>query len=229
MTFGEKVIDFYNNLELKLTLPDSISLLNPFTDHAVKKVFREFYTRYYPDPGKRIIIFGINPGRFGAGVTGIPFTDPIRLSSMCGIKNDFKQLPELSSVFIYEMVNAYGGIKKFCADFYLTAVCPLGFVQHGKNLNYYDDKKLQSSLQHFIVSSIKRQLAFGTTNKTCICLGEGKNFAFLKKLNEEQKMFQQIVPLPHPRWIMQYKRTSMNEYLTTFIDTLKKQKRFLAV
>ena len=227
MTFGERVIDFYGSLELVLRFQNSIRVMNPYTDKKVQKVLNQFYRAYYTDQRKRVFIFGINPGRFGAGVTGIPFTDPIRLSEVCGIKNDFKQLQELSSVFIYEMIKAYGGINFFCSHFYITAVCPLGFIRDGKNLNYYDDKKLQSSLQPFISSNISKQLAFGTTDETCICLGEGKNFDYLEKLNVEKKMFKQIIPLPHPRWIMQYRRKSMREYVDTFVSTLKKQINYL--
>jgi hypothetical protein len=43
------------------------------------KICSSFYQKYYADNKKRSLIIGINPGRFGAGVTGIPFTDPIRL------------------------------------------------------------------------------------------------------------------------------------------------------
>ncbi len=39
----------------------------------------------------RYLILGINPGRFGGGITGIPFTDPIRLQNICGIENDFQK------------------------------------------------------------------------------------------------------------------------------------------
>ena len=49
---------------------------------------------------------------------------------------------ELSSVFMYEMINAYGGAELFYKRFYITAVSPLGFVKNGRNLNYYDDKIL---------------------------------------------------------------------------------------
>ena len=50
---------------------------------------------------QRHLLLGINPGRFGGGVTGIPFTDPIRLQNVCGIENNFEKKQELSSVFIY--------------------------------------------------------------------------------------------------------------------------------
>ncbi len=224
MTFADRVIDFFGTLEFRLTLPDPVQVLNPYADASVQKVFKEFYTKYYSDHDRRIFIFGINPGRFGAGVTGIPFTDPIRLFEICGIKNDFRKSQELSSVFVYETIEAYGGIQKFCSDFYLTAVSPLGFVNNGKNMNYYDDKNLQHVLHDFMLTSIRKQIAFGTPTKSCICLGEGKNFEYLSRLNSEQNFFSKIFPLPHPRWIMQYRRKEMNEYVEAYISTLNELK-----
>ena len=94
-----------------------------------RKPANSFYTKYYSDNNKRILLLGINPGRFGGGVTGIPFTDPVRLEKVCGIKNDFQKKQELSSVFIYEMIEAYGGAEKFYKQFYISAVSPLGFVK----------------------------------------------------------------------------------------------------
>ena len=80
----------------------------------------DFYEKYYNDNNERYAFFGINPGRFGGGVTGIPFTDPIRLEKICGIPNDFEKKQELSSVFIYDMIDAFGGAAKFYKRFYIS-------------------------------------------------------------------------------------------------------------
>jgi len=47
---------------------------------VVRKLIREFYTKFYSDCKPRQLVLGINPGRFGAGATGIPFTDTRRLN-----------------------------------------------------------------------------------------------------------------------------------------------------
>ena len=75
----------------------------------------------------------------------------------------------------------------------------------GKNLNYYDVKELQIVLRDFIIESLRKQVTFGITTSICYCLGEGENFKFLSRLNDELKIFQKIVPLAHPRFIMQYR------------------------
>jgi len=130
-----KIIDFLFHLEMP-PVPAGIQILNPFTDPATQSVCRQFYKQYYNDRQPRHCIIGINPGRFGAGVTGVPFTDPIRLQEVLGIQNPWQKKQELSSVFIYDMIEAYGGAEKFYRQFYITAVSPLGFVQNGKNINY---------------------------------------------------------------------------------------------
>jgi len=172
-----------------------------------------FYRRYYSDNGRRIFILGINPGRFGSGITGIAFTDPIRLYEVLNIGHPFALKQELSSVFVFELIRHFGGLEKFYSAFYMNSVCPLGFTRAGRNLNYYDDHLLCGFLKPFLVRMIRSQVEFGLSRKTAFCLGEGKNFKFLSKLNQEEKFFDKILPLPHPRYIMQYKRRHLHEYL----------------
>jgi len=68
----------------------------PYKDEEVKRVTGVFFKKYYNDRKHRTLILGINPGRFGAGVTGLTFTDPIRLEAECGIPNKFDKKQELS-------------------------------------------------------------------------------------------------------------------------------------
>jgi len=75
------------------------------------------------------------------GITGIPFTDPVKLEVL-GIANDFQKKRELSSDFVYQMITAFGGANKFYQTFYISAISPLGFTKDEKNLNYYDVKRL---------------------------------------------------------------------------------------
>ncbi len=227
MTFAKKVISFYSSLNITSSLPAFCRVMNPYHEQGIKKTVNAFYQNYYSDRRRRLFLFGINPGRHGAGITGIPFTDPIRLSKVCGISHHLAGKPELSSVFIYEVIQSYGGIRKFCSDFYITSVSPLGFIRDGKNMNYYDDKNLQSSLQDFIVTNIRKQKAFGTTDRSCMCLGEGKNYEFLSALNEKEVFFSEIIPLPHPRWIMQYKRKKMDGYVKEYVSALYKQRQLM--
>src|SRR5687768_16875974 len=151
MTIAENIISFLFNLRFTLTLPEDIKVLNPFPDEETKSVVRKFYNSFYNDNQQRWMIIGINPGRFGGGITGIPFTDPIRLEKDCQIENRWQKKQELSSVFIYDMIREYGGVEAFYKHFYISAVSPLGFTKDNKNLNYYDDKSLQENIKPFAV------------------------------------------------------------------------------
>jgi hypothetical protein len=219
-TFAGGILKFYEQLEIRTEIPDGVSVMHPFKDAEVKRVTRLFFKKYYNDRKQRTLILGINPGRFGAGITGITFTDPIRLEKECGIPNKFDKKQELSSLFIYEMINRYGGPEEFYAKYYFSAVSPLGFTRNGNNMNYYDDKNFERSITGFIVASLMEQIRFGIDCKRCICLGEGKNFEFLEKLNRKYNFFDSIIPLPHPRFIMQYRLRKKEEYLQTYLNIL---------
>ncbi len=222
MTFADNILSFLKKLQLNIGLPHEVEVMNPFKDNAAAMhICTQFYKKYYSDNNNRRMIIGINPGRFGGGVTGIPFTDPIRLKKECGIDNTWQPKQELSSVFVYNVINAFGGPNKFYSNFYITAVSPLGFTKHGKNLNYYDDKTLQNSIKDFVVDYMNLQLKFGIDRKVAFCLGDGKNYKYLSKLNEEQKFFDKIIPLSHPRFIMQYKLKKKEEYIQSYLEKLQ--------
>ncbi len=201
-------------------LPEGVSAMNPYTDTEVMTLCTTFYNRFFSDSRPRSILVGINPGRFGAGITGISFTDPIRLADPCGIQNSFARRAELSSEFIYKVIEAYGGVDRFYSDFYITAVSPLGFVQNGKNLNYYDIRALQATVKPFAVKCMKQLLRAPVNRKRCFCIGEGANLKFLVSLNNEHNWFEEIVPLAHPRFVMQYRRKQLKAYIDDYVQKL---------
>ncbi len=219
MVLSKKILSYHFHLKPSGHLPSGIDWLLPYEDKETRRCMTLFYDRYYNDVKKRTFILGINPGRFGAGITGIPFTDPIRLESL-DIENSFRKLQELSSVFIYDMINDQGGPEKFYSRFYIASLSPLGFVKGGKNYNYYDERALSEAVTPFIIKNIETQIEFGADLRKVYCLGQGKNFEFLKKLNEEFNWWKEVIPLPHPRWIMQYKLRKKDEYLAMYKDLL---------
>jgi hypothetical protein len=221
MTFADQVLTFYKNLKIGKPLPDGVVALNPYHDDEAFSYCTQFYKKFFNDVEERTVILGINPGRHGGGITGIPFTDPVKLEQCCNIPNTFNKKSELSADFIYTMINAYGGPEKFYRQFYFSAISPLGFTKDGKNLNYYDVKELQTTIKDFIVESLEKQLKFGIKTSICYCLGEGENFKFLSRLNSELKIFQTIIPLAHPRFIMQYRRKMVGEYVDSYLRALK--------
>lgn len=218
MVFSEKITSFLFNLSVNFALPAGFEVLNPFEEKDTRKACKAFYNKFYSDNTGRYAIIGINPGRFGAGITGVPFTDPIRLQNACGIINDFAKKQELSSLFIYDMIEAFGGVETFYANFYITAVSPLGFVKDGKNINYYDDRTLEKDIEPFVVDCLQKQIAWGLQTSKAFCLGEGKNFAYLQKLNEKHGFFKEIIPLSHPRFIMQYRLKKKEEYIDGYLQ-----------
>jgi hypothetical protein len=203
-------------------LPNNVQWLYPQRSEEVMKVVKQFLQKYFNDTRKRKLFLGINPGRFGAGVTGVNFTAPKQLTEECGIGHPFKNQSELSAEFIYAMINAYGGPKKFYQQHFIGSVCPLGFVKGGKNINYYDDKKLQEAVTPFIVESIEKQLSFPVDRSRCLCIGGDKNFTYLSGLNDRHKWFKEIIPLPHPRFIMQYRRKQIQPFIRQYLDAIKK-------
>jgi hypothetical protein len=166
-TFADKVIEYNRGLEFSGSLPNGIRIMNPFReDENVLPLAAAFYQKYYNDTNKRFLILGINPGRFGGGVTGIPFTDTKRLVEKCALEYSGKQTHEPSSVFIYEMIDAYGGVENFYKKFYINSICPLGFTAVGTrgkevNYNYYDSRDLTTAVYDFIRSNIQNKLSWG--------------------------------------------------------------------
>ena len=218
MTFADQILSFYKNLEIKSALPKGVVVLNPYREPGSFSLCELFYRKFYDDKNTRTLILGINPGRHGGGTTGIPFTDPIKLEQYCHMPNSFSKKPELSADFIYTMIESFGGPQKFYNKFYISAVSPLGFTLDGKNLNYYDIKELKSSLRDFIIDSLTKQMSFGINRTVCYCLGEGENFKFINLLNDELQFFEKIKPLAHPRFIMQYRRKKMMDYVDGYIS-----------
>lgn len=226
-TFAERIIAFNKGLEFTGTLPNGIRIMNPFKESPVALASSSaFYRKYYSDELPRHLILGINPGRFGSGLTGISFTDPKRLVANCGIDFPGPMTHEPSSEYIYEMIKAFGGVEKFYQQFYIHSICPLGFTimgENGKetNYNYYDNKALSTAVYPFIVKNIQTQIAMGFETDVCFCFGTGKNEAFFRKLNEEHRFFKKIIALEHPRYIMQYKSKSKPEYIDKYLQAFK--------
>ncbi|MES3016865.1 MAG: uracil-DNA glycosylase family protein [Bacteroidota bacterium] len=224
MTFAEKAIQF--NRELTYTgnpLPAGIRIMNPFEEFSdTMRIMEEFYLKYYNDHNSRHIILGINPSRLGGGLTGIPFTDPKRLISELHIDYHGKMSHEPSSVFVYEVIEAFGGPEAFYSKFYINSPCPLGFTsidRNGKetNYNYYDSRELINAVQGFMVESMEKLIGLGVQTDTSFCFGTGKNEKFLNKLNNEQGFYKKIIALEHPRFIMQYKNRSKQLYIDKYL------------
>ncbi|HEY1165830.1 MAG TPA: DUF4918 domain-containing protein, partial [Chitinophaga sp.] len=60
--------------------------------------------------------------------------------------------------------------------------------------------------------------------KVCYCMGTGKNVAFLQGLNEREHFFEQIIPLEHPRFVMQYKLKTKQVYVDKYLEAFAANK-----
>lgn len=223
-TFADKIIYFNTHLHYTGKLPPGVNIMNPFAERPmVVDVMKQFYRKYYHDHQTRRMIIGINPGRFGAALTGVPFTDSKRLEDPCGITFPGPPSYEVSSVYVYDVIAAYGGPAAFYRDFYIGAMSPLGFTLDkpgGKvvNYNYYDSKALTEAVYDFMLENLRKQVAFGIDRTVGYCLGTGKNADFILRLNEKEKFFDRIIPLEHPRFIMQYKLRKKQEYIDKYLE-----------
>lgn len=223
-TFADRAIAYYNALEAPTHLPPGVGVMNPYRQPDVLRIVDEFYGKFYRDTNPRVFVLGINPGRFGAGVTGVSFTTPQNLRRYCDIENDLRDTPELSSRFIYQVVEAFGGAREFYGKFFLSSLFPLALTKdsgNGKpvNYNFYDDRATTHALWPFITSAIQTQTAFGYDRRVAISLGQ-KNETYLNRLNDEHGFFDRIIALDHPRYILQYKSKDIDRYLDQYIATL---------
>ncbi|MEP2025387.1 MAG: uracil-DNA glycosylase family protein [Reichenbachiella sp.] len=220
MLVSDRILEFYQSLAAPAKLPKKVKTLNPYQSDDGWETTTQFYQKYYSDNNSRRMLFGINPGRFGGGITGVPFTDPLLLEEVCEIPNSFNKRAELSSRFIYEMIDHYGGPDAFYSKFYITGMSPLGFVMDGKNLNYYDLKDWQKVFEKDMIQWIKSQLTFNIDTSVAYSIGQGQNLKFLKQLNDKHQFFEDIIPVPHPRWVMQYRLKRKQEFIDEYLQKL---------
>jgi hypothetical protein len=225
MTIADKINRFNSGLDLPMPLPDGIRVMNPFRENPeIMETTRVFYERFYSDTRPRRLILGINPGRLGAGATGIPFTDSKRLSEICNIHLESVTTHEPSSVFVYDLIHRYGGADKFYGQYLISSLCPLGFIRKSVkgnwvNCNYYDQEDLFHTVRPFILQTLKQQIGFGVDPATCVVLGK-KNASYLRQINNAEKLFGRLIVFDHPRYVEQYKSKKRELYIGKYLKLL---------
>lgn len=218
-TFGHQMLEYYTQLRIP-RLPNGVEPLLPFENPETWSMMQTFYQRFYNDTNPRILLMGINPGRLGAGLTGINFTDPVRLADDCGIENTFNRAAEPSSTFIYDVIRSFGGAEKFYRYFHFSSVCPIGFVKNGLNFNYYDTPELVKATAPIIIDNLKYMTNMPVHSEVLYSIGKGKNIKYLKTINTELELFGKIEALPHPRWVMQYQYKNREKHLAHYLEVL---------
>ena len=219
MNTAAQIKQYIDHLVKKPLQLEECEVMNPFVNPKTRDYSDQFWDQFYTDSAPRYALWGINPGRLGAGITGVGFTDPVNLQEKLGILNDLPKRHELSSRFVYHVIDAFGGPEAFFGRFYITSVLSLGLIKGGKNINYYDIPGLPEKLKPLIVDQVNRQLPFLRRDKTW-CIGKGKNLKYLEKWNREFGWFDEIEVLPHPRWVMQYRLKRMDEFVEEYLQKL---------
>ncbi|SFP93386.1 uracil-DNA glycosylase family protein [Hymenobacter arizonensis] len=218
---AQQLFRFLTTFPLPANLPEGVEALSPFREPAVQELFEQFGKKFYADNAPRVTLLGINPGRLGMGRTGVAFTDPAALTEFCGIPHDLpRQRPELSTQFVYRVVTALGGPEMFYQHFYLSSIYPLVLLKQGLNYNYYDSTALTKALWPDMQLSLKLQVAeLGLRTDVAVSLGK-RNGTYLKRLNDELGLFDRIIVLDHPRYLMQYRRAHLEANVARYVAEL---------
>ena len=227
-TNSEKILDYCEKLSnLKLDSFENYIIINPYSSNKeqIKLITTKFYNKYYNDNKNRRLILGSNPARRATAVTGIPFEDAIHIQQTTGIFIDNFYVNKSSSNFLYDVIDKYGGCEKFYSDFYMNFVFPLGIAKINSkgsesNCNYYEIKQFEKKLEQYIIDFIKEILKLDIDTSICYCIGSGKNYEYLLKINKEYNFFKTINPHEHPRFIMQNNSKNKDLYLKKYLTAL---------
>jgi len=172
-----------------------ISVLREFEKNI--SISNRFATMYCSSNNPSVVLCGINPGRLGAGKTGVPFLDFASLSKLLSGIDRYDS--ERSAQFFFEIVEHFG-VETFYSTFHVTNISSVGFERAGSNINFYDlpdqalnyvygsfEKEIKAVLPTTIISlagsvhNTVKQLFSGSAIDTSICLPHPNFCAFPKQ------------------------------------------------
>jgi len=217
--WNEWIVPYYEQIRADWPVPADIELLDPYGKDDIRHLRQQFYDTYYNDSEPRQLWLGINPGRIGAGRTGIPFSDAVQLERYCGLEAPGPQTEELSAAFIFEVIQAAGGPGSFFQRVFIDSVSPMGYVRDGVNCNYYDQKDLFKGLQPRLEQHIE-ELVQRPGPDEIVLLGKGKNLKYFRQLYNGDS---RVIALPHPRWVMQYRRKDKARWIERYLEVLNRE------
>jgi hypothetical protein len=187
---------FYGDLKYinKILNEKNIFILDDFKDNL--NIIKKFYDKFISLNKPKAVICGINPGRFGAGKTGIPFLD---FSSISKLINDIdKNDTERSAQFFYSVI-AHLTPDVFYKYFYVTNISCLGFKilkKQWKNINYYE---LPFEIQKVFINNFLNEINYLTPEYIISCSRQvHKTLVELKDNNLIKSNIDIIVQ--HPYW-----------------------------
>ena len=169
-----------------------------------------FSRKYYSHSVPRIMICGINPGRLGAGKTGIPFLDYVSLSQL--ISGVQRQDSEKSAGFFFKVLKSVGA-ESFYKTFYVTNFSSVGYLSNAANFNYYNLP--QSALETVERNFLEEVKIVEPTH--VISLGKEVHRSMLKLLPDSIDC---SLCLPHPSWIATYRSNDKDHWVQCYREAL---------
>ena len=152
------------------------------------KIFNEtYYHHSYP----KTVLCGINPGRHGAGKTGIPFIDFSSLSTLIDGVN--RADTERSAQFFFDVVSEFGA-SKFYNSFYVTNVSWVGYISNNMNINYY---RLPEPVKDFVLKAFKYEIGI-VSPKVIISMGREVKITVNQLFNDTPIDVDNYLPHPYP-------------------------------
>jgi hypothetical protein len=123
------------------------------------------------------------------------------------------------------VIDNFGGPELFFREFYINSPFPLAIIRKtirgGLNANYYDDKNLFEAVKPFMIKSLKDHISLGLDTSEVFILGK-KNAVFIDEINRQEKFFDKMMVLEHPRYIQQYKSKEKQLYIDKYLIALNK-------
>lgn len=217
MNFCKEVIEFYQKFENGV-LPEGVVIHNPISTMERRIAIDAFYEKYFDDEKSRVHVIGINPSKINNTSTGVNYTDGFALLNYCGINNDFSKSRELTADFFYKVVMAAGGSEIFYKEVFPWALMPLSITKDGSYINYYDCS-VQEALKD-IVEENMRWVSKLPSRGRLVVLGKGENLKSFKNLSGTPFGYNTVLSLPHPRWIMQYNRDKVDQYIDIYLESI---------
>jgi len=188
---------------------NNICIIADFVEN--RAAIEAFWQRYWQGNIPRIMLCGINPGRFGAGQTGIPFIDFLSLSRL--IDDVERQDAEKSASFFFKVAEAFG-IEAFFRTFYISNVSSVGYLaSSAKNLNYYD---LPRPALNIVERNFLEEISI--VQPTHVISLSKEVHATIRRLLPKQ--IDTAFRLPHPSWIMTYRQSEQATWVEKYLEVL---------
>ena len=77
-----------------------------------------------------------------------------------------------------------------------------------------------------MIENLRAHIALGIDTSCAFVLGI-KNHRFISELNKEAQLFDQLIPLEHPRYIQQYKSKDKEQFIGNYLEAFIQERQLL--